>query len=215
MTASIFVAAAVVLFLLLIAEKRESRRGKLIFKPLLSALFVWTALLQPKPDAAFAAWVLAGLGLSWVGDVLLIFKSRGLFLCGLVAFLLAHGCYASGFYQLGSMRLWVWAALAVVLITGAVILRWFWPYLDGMCGPVAAYVTVISAMVGGALAVGAAPAVAVPGRWVVPAGASLFYFSDICVARDQFVASKFSNRLLGLPPYYLAQFFFAVSIGLV
>lgn len=215
MIAFIFIAAAVVLVLLLISEKQASLTGKLFFKPLLSALFIWTAMLQPWPHAAFGAWMLAGLALSWAGDVLLIFKSQALFLGGLIAFLLAHVCYALGFYQLGTMGPWVWAGVVVLLVAGAAIFKWLWPHLNGMRVPVAAYVMVISAMVAGALAVGAAPGVAVAGRWVIPLGAILFYISDICVARDQFVANEFANRFLGLPLYYLGQFLLAVSIGAV
>jgi uncharacterized membrane protein YhhN len=215
MTLFIPVAALVLLLLLLAAEKRESLKGKLIFKPLLSTLFIWTALLQPRPEAAYALWVLAGLSLSWVGDVLLIFKSRPPFLAGLVAFLLGHVCYVLAFSGPGRWGMWIAVALILLAAAGIMVFKWLRPYLNGMRGPVAAYIVVISAMVASALAVAAAADVPAAGRWIVPAGAIVFYLSDICVARDQFVAREFNNRLVGLPLYYLGQFLLALSIGMV
>jgi uncharacterized membrane protein YhhN len=81
--------------------------------------------------------------------------------------------------------------------------------------PVAAYILVISAMVGGALAVGCAEEVPRSGQVYVLIGAIAFYLSDLCVARDQFVSEVFVNRLIGLPLYYFAQFLLALSIGRV
>ncbi|MDD3992851.1 MAG: hypothetical protein PHV70_11955 [Desulfobacteraceae bacterium] len=37
--------------------------------------------------------------------------------------------------------------------------------------------------------------------------------SDLFVARQRFVAPAFSNRLLGLPLYYIGQFLLAFSVG--
>jgi len=41
---------------------------------------------------------------------------------------------------------------------------------------------------------------------------SLFYVSDIFVARQRFVARQHINRLVGLPLYYAGQFMIAFSI---
>src|SRR5258706_119486 len=46
--------------------------------------------------------------------------------------------------------------------------------------------------------------------WV---GAGLFYLSDLCVARDRFVAPGFANGRVGLPLYYAAQLVLAHSVG--
>jgi uncharacterized membrane protein YhhN len=215
MTSFILVAAIASLVLLLAAEKRDSLTGRLIFKPLLSSLFIAAALLQPRPDVTFALWVLAGLSLSWVGDVLLIFKSRAPFLMGLIAFLLGHVCYVLAFYRLGQWGVWSAFVLVVLAAAGILVFRWLSPGLNGMRGPVAAYMVVITAMVVAAMGVGAAPDVPAAGRWIVPAGAIAFYLSDISVARDQFMAREFINRWIGLPLYYLGQFLLAFSIGRV
>ena len=48
---------------------------------------------------------------------------------------------------------------------------------------------------------------------LVPAGALLFYLSDLAVARDRFVVRRFASRAWGLPAYYLAQVLLALTLG--
>jgi uncharacterized membrane protein YhhN len=89
------------------------------------------------------------------------------------------------------------------------VLRWLAPHLsDGMRGPVVAYAAVISVM--GVLAV----ATAVDAwDWRIPTGAVMFVISDLSVARDNFVAPGFCNRLWGLPLYYGGQLLLAWAAG--
>lgn len=213
MSPAILFAATLLLALLLWAEKYESTTWKLGSKPLVSALFILAASIQTWLHPSLAHWVLAGLILSWIGDVCLIFSSRKLFLAGLVAFLLGHVCYAVGFYAHGVFDSWIVAGLVVLLVAGVVVFRWLQPHLGSMTGPVIGYIVVISVMVGGALAVYFHAQWPPNARCMILSGAILFYFSDILVARDQFVVSAFVNRLIGLPLYYAAQFLFAFAIG--
>jgi uncharacterized membrane protein YhhN len=229
-------AAAVLLIVLLYGEKRESTVWKLASKPLLSALFIATALLQlgslpgalegtaggvaqgaGEASAAavlpLAGWILGGLAFSWLGDVCLIFPQRKMFLSGLVSFLLGHVSYAIGFYIFGSLEIWSLAGLAAMLALGVVIFLWLRPHLGRMTGPVLAYIAVISVMVGGAVSMYLAPQWAAAGRRAVLIGAILFFTSDIFVARNKFVSDGFINRLVGLPLYYGGQFLLALSIG--
>jgi uncharacterized membrane protein YhhN len=53
------------------------------------------------------------------------------------------------------------------------------------------------------------------GAWFILVGAVMFYVSDIFVAHQRFVMQSFTNRLIGLPLYYAAQFLLAFSVGLV
>jgi uncharacterized membrane protein YhhN len=69
-----------------------------------------------------------------------------------------------------------------------------------MRGPVLGYIIAITAMV--ALASGAVFAGAKPTLLI---GAALFYLSDLCVARERFVAKSLWNGVVGLPLYYAAQ----------
>jgi uncharacterized membrane protein YhhN len=77
-----------------------------------------------------------------------------------------------------------------------------------MSGPVVAYIVVISVMV-----VFAFGAFGDGSTWLIPAGAVLFFASDLFVARNQFVAPDRVNRMWGLPLYYLAQVLFALSVA--
>jgi uncharacterized membrane protein YhhN len=145
--------------------------------------------------------VLAGLCLSLAGDALLLSARRPAFLAGLVAFLLAHLAYAVAFAGRSAPPAWLLLPLAAAL---ALVLRWLWPRLGSMKGPVMAYCLVISAMLFLALGVD---------RPEVRIGAVLFYLSDLTVARDRFVAEERVNRVVGLPLYYAAQLLLALSIG--
>ena len=103
-----------------------------------------------------------------------------------------------------------WSVLTLLLLTpfAAGILVWLLPSVPGeLRGPVLAYIVVITSMV--VLAVG------VRGRggpWAIPAGAVLFYISDLAVATNQFVAPDTPHYLWGLPTYYAGQLFFAWSV---
>lgn len=200
---------------LLYAEKRERLSLRLVFKPLLSSLFVYVAFLQKEVAAGYAGGITAGLMLSWIGDFCLIFESRRMFLGGLVAFLLGHICYAAIFYTHGTPGPYAIAGLAVLVGIGAAIFGWLRPHLGPMTLPVIGYMVVITLMLGGAVSLFFTPAVSDGRRYLVLAGAVLFYLSDILVARDKFVNSGFFNRAVGLPLYFSAQFFLALSIGAV
>ncbi len=200
---------AVSLSLLLVAEHRDHAVGKILTKPVASIGFVGLGLHAGAMQSFVGHVMLVALLLCLLGDLLLIGKSRPMFLSGLVAFLLGHVGYVVAFWLLGVELPWLAGGALLVVLTGVPILRWLWPHVSGgMKGPVAAYVGVISVMV--AMAMGAFGAGA---SWLVPVGALLFYVSDICVARNRFVAEGSINRFVGLPLYYGGQILLAASIA--
>lgn len=184
---------------LLWAEWQHRQRLRALFKTLCSLGFLLFAFGLGL-EGLFARLVFAGLLLSAVGDVLLLFGSNRAFLAGLVAFLLAHLAYVGAFVQVGSPSLW---GLLLVLLGGYGWLRWLWPHLAGWRGPVLAYGFVISLMLWVGLGVPR------PEVWL---GALLFYLSDLLVARQRFVVQESLNPLLGLPLYYAAQYLLAGSV---
>jgi uncharacterized membrane protein YhhN len=196
--------------LLLVAEFRGSHAGVWVAKPLASTGFLGAALAAGAQGSGYGRWVLAGLAVSWLGDVLLIPHARAAFLAGLVSFLLGHVAYAVAFAERGlSVGGVVLAALALVPAALAA-LRWLGPHVPAeMRLPVRAYVTVISAMV--ACAVGTEVAASAPAILV---GALMFFVSDLAVARDRFVAPGPWNRAWGLPLYYGAQLVLASTTSL-
>lgn len=172
-----------------------------------SAFIVYALVLGAWQGGAAPRWIVLGLCLSMVGDLALLSRDKRFFLGGLVAFLLAHVAYVGAFVTLGMSA----SALAVVLLplTGFAygVHRWLSPHTGELGRPVIAYIIVITAMV--ACSIGALAASPSPARWGLLAAAVLFFFSDLCVARDRFVAPGWNNRMVGLPLYFGAQLVFA------
>jgi uncharacterized membrane protein YhhN len=199
--------------LLFRGERRRSLRAIWLFKPLTSALFVLTALSR-GPVLRYDWLLVAGLLLSMAGDVSLIRRERAWFLAGLVAFLLGHVAYVAAFGTRAGLLTLHPVALAVIAAISLASFLYFRPHLGRMRWPVAAYMVVITLMLMNAWAVFAAPGGGDAVRGLIAAGATLFYVSDITVARDRFVpGAGFANRAGGLTLYYLAQFLLAFSIG--
>lgn len=192
---------------LLVAEWRQSPIGKWITKPLASSGFLVAAVGVDALATTAGRVVVLGLALGMLGDVLLIPKSRGAFLGGLVAFLLGHLAFALAFALRGMEPAFALGALAFVLVVSGGVWRWLSPHVrGGMRAPVVAYVLVISAMV-----VTAAGAVRGTHGVLALVGAVMFYGSDLAVARERFVAPGLANRVWGLPLYFVAQLVIAAS----
>lgn len=213
MVLSVAVAGPLLLAGLLWAEKAENTSAKLIFKQVLSALFVLVVWLQPAALSTYGRWILIGLILSWIGDLFLVFSASKVFLAGLVSFLLAHVCYATAFFNYGAFHIWLSAGIVVAVLVGLMIFFWLRPHLGNMKVPVIIYSVVITVMVISAMAFFANFNHPPVSRWFVLVGAIVFYISDITVARDRFVAPGFDNRLYGLPLYYMGQFLFSFSVA--
>ena len=178
-----------------------------ITKVLASASFLGIAWTVSAGATLYAKLILGALAFCAIGDVLLLSRATPAFLGGLVSFLVGHVALAVAFTTLGLQRGWLPAALFVLGAIGARVIYWLLPHVEKkMKLPVLAYCAAISAMV--ALAFGAFGHGA---RWLVPAGAVLFYLSDLSVARDRFVKPAFVNRLWGLPLYYASTVLIAWS----
>jgi uncharacterized membrane protein YhhN len=203
------------IILLLARERRGDLFGQAILKLMASTGFIGCALVAGAWQSSFGRWVLVALVLSWAGDACLLSRRRREFLIGLACFLLAHLVYSVALVQLGVDRESLLLAGLVLTVVGFGVAFWLLPKVEsGMQVPVAAYLVAISTM----LAFGAGAAAAASDRGVPGPIASIlliaplaFYFSDLFVARDRFVAHAFINRLWGLPLYYGAQILFAVS----
>jgi len=192
----------------LLAAERTRSPARFLAKPLASAGFVAVALAAGALDTGFGRWMVAALVLSALGDVFLLGSSETTFLGGLGSFLTAHLVYAIAFLVRGVAAPGLLAIVPFAIFAWQV-LRWLHPHLsDRMRGPVVAYAVVISIM--GVLAAGTAADV---WDWRIPTGATLFVVSDLAVARDNFVAPGFSNRLWGLPLYYGGQLLLAWAAG--
>lgn len=135
---------------------------------------------------AFAAggpWLLwAALAASAVGDLFLAGKPERWLLPGMAAFFLAHVFYVILFWQLGEGAGWslpVKAGQAVLVLGGAMYIRWLAPWLGQMRLPVFAYGAVI-------LMMGAAAIALPPAYLLVTVGALMFIASDSILAHQLF-----------------------------
>ncbi len=211
----IFLFAFILLTFLLVSEYRDSLVGKLSSKPVLSSLFILTAVIQTSHLHAYAIVVVIGLVLCLVGDVCLAFPQRAMFRMGLIAFLLGHVAYIVAFIPVARPNWGLWITALAALPVSTLIYYRLQPFLGAMKTPVMAYIVVITVMVIAAGGVFGDHQLTLSGRFLVLNGAFSFYLSDIFVARQRFVQPSFSNRLIGLPLYYLGQFQIAATVGLI
>jgi uncharacterized membrane protein YhhN len=197
---------------LLVAERRGSRNGLWLTKPVASAAFVWLGFESGALDSTYGQFVLAGLVLCMLGDLLLIPLGRaGIFRAGLFAFLLGHVAFSAAFVTRPLSSIGLLAGGASLALFIYLVMRWLGRHVPSdMAVPVRAYMVVIGVMSALACAVTTAG-----GPWQVAAGALAFTASDVSVARDRFVRHEFMNRAWGLPLYYGAQLLIAASPALV
>lgn len=196
--------------LALAGERRGRRTIVLLGKGVASTGFVVLASsLAAGVPSPYAGWILAALGLSFAGDLILV--SRKGFLAGLFAFLLAHLAYVGAFASRLSLEDWPIAIGVAILLLSLGILALLWRRLGSMKAVVSVYVVAITLMLWGGFS--AWWASSIPGTSNVALAAVLFYVSDLFVARQVFVRRSFLNPALGLPLYYVAQYLFASTIG--
>jgi alkylglycerol monooxygenase len=173
------------------------RELHLVFKPL--AMVIALALTWGVPRALWLRLALIG---SLAGDVFLMLP--GLFIPGLVAFLLAHIAYL---VRLRSDAPWFPSrqALALTLGVGALMyaVLWLGGLPAGLRVPVAAYVLVIALMA--AQALGRANVRRDPASAWVAVGACFFMLSDTLLALNRFVTPLPMAQLGVLTTYYAAQ----------
>jgi uncharacterized membrane protein YhhN len=185
------------------------RLGVWLTKPVASAAFVGVALSLGALDTGYGRLVLAGLCLSWLGDVLLIPRERPLcFQAGILAFLLAHVAYATAFFGRGLSPTPFALGVVAAGVFSRAALRWLRPHVPADFQiPVIAYVTVICTML-----VAALTAFVETGNGLILLGAVMFAVSDLSVARDRFVTKSALNEAWGLPLYFAAQVVLAWSV---
>ena len=197
---------------LLCAEYKDNQSLRIFFKPIAALGFIAAALVQQPFSSAYDITVLIALILCAIGDMCLLPKGAGRgFLVGIGAFLLGHLGYIASFFMLIIHSLWILAGI-VLLPCAYFIYKWLYPDIPAQLRtPVLLYVVVITVMV--AISVGVY--LANTQLFFLPIAAVLFWLSDISVARGRFKNSGFTNKLWGIPLYFIAQLLFALSIAFV
>jgi uncharacterized membrane protein YhhN len=182
-----------------------------VFKPLTVVCILLFAVLVERPvSSSYKRWIIVALGLSLVGDVLLMLPVD-LFLPGLVVFLLAHIVYASAFfkdtpYERGPAWTQIPYLFYFALLTSILL-----PELNEMSIPVMVYAVVICMM--GWLALR---------RWrmapnlpalLAAVGALFFLLSDTALAVNRFLQPFEAAPAVVLITYYIAQYLLARSVA--
>ncbi len=170
------------------------------------------AAIAPEPvSARYAALVTAGLLLSAVGDVCLVWPER--FTMGLTSFLLAHCCYLVAFGLGAGQGGQAWPWLAAIAVAAIALLALLWPHLGHLRGPVLVYVVVIAAMAWAAARRAASPGIPEPSGTLALAGALVFMSSDGVLAIDRFARRFRPAHAVVMVTYYLAQTLITASVA--
>lgn len=192
------------------ADGRGVRRMVYVFKPLTTILVLALAATAHDPVAPrYQALVCAGLVFSLAGDVFLMLP-RDRFVAGLASFLVAHGFYVAAFAP-WPPALRAPAALLLLVLFGAVLMRALWARVGGLRAPVAVYAAALLAMAWQAaerwMAFGTTPAL------LAMAGAALFVVSDSALAWGRFRERLPNGERVVLSTYFAAQWLIALSVA--
>lgn len=178
-----------------------------LLKPLTTGLVIAHAWRRGAPGETRRRALLAGLVLSLVGDVALLWPQQG-FLPGLVAFLLAHLAYLFAFTR--GVRFGAWSlAFAGYALLAAAVLAVLWPGVPpGLRLPVVAYVGCLAAMAAQTASAWHAGRTGL----VAALGGALFLTSDALLATNRFHTPLPLATLWVLASYWAAQWCIAGSL---
>lgn len=207
-----FVAFGIVYSLLLLTGNSALTR---YLKPFLLP-FLFYAVVKSEPFET-KKWLLAALLFSWVGDCILMFVFKGelYFICGLVAFLIAHILFLRLFFRQDSEKkhsrnplFWIGFALIIAYL---IIMLWFlFPSLGDLKFPVSIYAMTISILL--VMALKGAFNWEGKSKYQVLLGAFFFVISDSILAIDKFHAPMASASCSIMITYLIAQFCIADGI---
>ncbi len=176
-----------------------ARDIEVLAKPAFLVLLIALAWLLRADTVDYGRFLLAGLVLSLLGDVLLLGRSDRHFLAGLGAFLFAQSCYIAAFRRVPSDGPAWLPMILVALAVGAVLVLRVWPLARAAPregGPVLGYAAVVGSMAVLAWATG---------HVVLGLGATLFLFSDALIAYCRYDREPAWGRLVVMVTYHVGQ----------
>lgn len=178
-------------------------------KPLATLAVIALAWRMADDGSGYRRAVLAGLWLSLLGDIALMWPERW-FVAGLASFLLAHLAYLQAYRRRARLFALAWPfALYGVLAAGVFAI--LWPHLPGeLRVPVGVYVVALAAMAAQALV--AWRVRRDPATRLAAIGGACFLVSDAILAIDRFVQPFLAAPALLLALYWAAQLLIASSV---
>jgi len=193
-----------------IAVSKNLQRLEYFAKPVVMAcLFVWLYSSTGLQGNTF--WFGLGILFSLAGDVLLMISLDRMFLVGLIAFLIAHIFYITGFRdELGSFNAWSWILAVFIAINVGRLIRRIVGTMrakgqNKLVIPVIIYGTVISVMLYAAMSTIYDPTWKTSATLFVSVGAFLFCASDTILAWIKFVSPIKNGRIWNIALYHLGQ----------
>ena len=219
MLSVIFMGLTLIAAALFIREEYRGQSRKNVFLKLLAGLgFLGIGIINliERGNMDYGWFLLVGLGLGMVGDVLLAYQmvstkhSVKFFLGGLFSFLLGHVAYILAFLSIAQIPGWTVLIVIAMAVGVYLLIQQMGCRLGRMKLPVLAYIAVISTMIVSSLFV--ASGVDIFGAMIV-SGAVLFFISDYILCLLLFGENKKPwYRLINLSSYYVAQIILAFSI---
>lgn len=177
-----------------------------VTKPGLMVGLILVALALHPVSQAERIFFIVALALGLISDVLLMLPAD-MFLAGLVAALVEHVAYISGF-RTRELNLALMVVAAVIALLSVVafappIIRSLQATHRSLVLPVLVYVTVFVIMVSSAGGTGSIVALG---------GALLFFYSDAILAWNRFVTPLPFGRVLNIVPYHVGQAVLVLSL---
>ncbi len=182
-----------------IAVARRNKPLEYLCKPLAAMGFLATAIALNPADSSARVWLVVAFVFCVAGDVFLMLP-RDAFVPGLASFAVAQVLFTVSFVVSGTTTLRLVIGLVIVVSGSTLLARRFIGALRrtqhlALVAPILIYMTVISAMVIGAIGGGSAATVI---------GAVLFLISDSLIAEQRFVRQRRWQPMTIIVSYHLA-----------
>lgn len=167
----------------LVARNRGDFKRIAVVQPaitVVSIVIAASSFWQPGAQPGFTAWILAGLGLSLIGDIINVdMSSQKVLITGLVIFVFAYLTYALGLTIWNGFQpqdLWV---AAVLLVIYAIEMWFLWPGLGELKIPVLVYGLVLPTLVNRAVSTFFGTTFSLTQAILLTAGAAMVYTGDL------------------------------------
>ncbi len=197
-------------------EHKEKYVAAVILKGLASLCFVLLGI-SLKGDSKMAQWIVTGLAIGCVADVLLnlryVFKAKGkiIFLIGILVFLAGHILYLAAILPMNRKPL-ITVIIAVILT--ALLMKWIFTKITAQKAFKIFGIFYIGAIVLMNCAA-ISNLISDPSSFtmIYALGAALFLVSDIVLILNTFGEKfRFSLRITNLSLYYIGQILIALSL---
>ncbi|MBS4065018.1 MAG: lysoplasmalogenase [Chitinophagaceae bacterium] len=193
-----------------------------LFSAIKSTLNQQTLTLTPKTDPdgnplstrpINTSILILAFTASWAGDLFLMFEGQGLFIAGMVSFMIAHVSYCYLFNQIQPFRkknaLYPILLGAFVFHLGTDVMNIILHNLGDLMVPVYLYMFVITTMAVFAFMTMAVKDTEYWGKYFFAPGAAFFVISDMLLAMNIFAFKEYFIGIWVMATYGLAQYLIA------